>query len=179
MSETVFRKEYQQLRERYSSYFETYTDGSKCEQKVAAGTFYPKEPENSGAVRLRDGSSVFNTELEGILLALKNFSTLTKTNKKFIIYTDSFSAVEILGGKNLSIQKHQRFLQPLQKLPPQIQITIAWTPSHVSIIGHERADKLLKTVLSSRVAPFSRLCWSDLKSKVNNIMYIGTIWQEL
>ena len=31
MSETVFRKEYQQLRERYNSYFEAYTDDSKCE----------------------------------------------------------------------------------------------------------------------------------------------------
>ena len=31
-------QEYQQLREQYNSYFEAYTetDGSKCEQKVAA-----------------------------------------------------------------------------------------------------------------------------------------------
>ena len=69
-SETVFWKEYQQLRERYNSYFKAYTDGSKCEQKVAAATFYPKDPNNSVAVRLGDGSSVFNAELEGILLAL-------------------------------------------------------------------------------------------------------------
>ena len=61
-----FAKEYQQLRERYSSYFDAYIDldGSKCEQKVAAATFYPKDPENSGAVRLRDGSFVFNAELD-------------------------------------------------------------------------------------------------------------------
>ena len=50
-----------------------YTDGSKCNQKVAAATFYPTYPDNSGANRLRDGSSIFNAELEGILLALKKF----------------------------------------------------------------------------------------------------------
>ena len=50
--EKVFRKEYQQLCERYDSYFEAYIDGSKCEQKVAAATFYPKDPDNSGDVRL-------------------------------------------------------------------------------------------------------------------------------
>ena len=63
---TVFRKEYQQLRERYSSYFDAYIDldGSKCEQKVAAATFYPKDPEHFGAVRLRDGSFVFNAQLD-------------------------------------------------------------------------------------------------------------------
>ena len=36
-----FRKEYQQVHERYNSYFEAYTDGSKCEQKVAAAALYP------------------------------------------------------------------------------------------------------------------------------------------
>ena len=57
-SQTVFQKEYQQLRERYKSHFEAYTDGSKCEQKVAAAAFHPEDPDDSGIIRLRDGSSV-------------------------------------------------------------------------------------------------------------------------
>ena len=127
-SETIFRKEYQQMHERYSSYFEAYRDGSKCEQKVAAATFYPKDPKNSEAVWLREGSSVFNTELEGILLALKKFSTSTKTNKKFIIYPDSFSAVQSLRGKIFPSKNIKRFYNFLKKLPQQIQIIIAWFP---------------------------------------------------
>ena len=66
-SETVLRKEFQQLRERYNSYFEAYTDGSKSEHKVAAAAFFTKDPDNPKTARLRDGSSVFNAELEGIL----------------------------------------------------------------------------------------------------------------
>ena len=123
--ETVFRKEYQQLRERHNSYFEAYTDGSKCEQKVAAVTFYPEDPDGPGTIRLRDGSSVFNAELESILLALKKFSTLTKTDKKFIIYTDSLSAVESLQGRTFRTKNIKCFYSFLKKLPPQIQIIIA------------------------------------------------------
>ena len=63
-NETVFRKDYHQLRERISSCFKAYTDGSQREQKVAVATIFPEEPEHSLAVRLRDGSSVFNTEPE-------------------------------------------------------------------------------------------------------------------
>ena len=44
------------LRERYNSCFEAYTHGSKCDQKVAAATYYPKDPDNSGLVPLHDGS---------------------------------------------------------------------------------------------------------------------------
>ena len=65
-SETVFGKEYQQLRERYNSYFEACTDGSKYEQKVAAVAYYTKDPDDLGTIRLRDGSFVFNDELQGI-----------------------------------------------------------------------------------------------------------------
>ena len=49
-----------------------------------------KDPDNPKTTRLRDGSSVFNAELEGILLALKKFLTLSQP-KNFIIYTDSLS----------------------------------------------------------------------------------------
>ena len=62
--------------EQYNSYFEAYTYGSKCEEKITAATFYPK---NSGAVLLRDGGSVFNAELESILLVQMKFLALTKT----------------------------------------------------------------------------------------------------
>ena len=115
-SETVFRKEYQQLRERYNSYFEAYTDGSRCEQKVAAAAFYMKDPDDPGITRLRDGSSVFSAELEGLHLAPKKFLTMYKYRKSFIVYTVSFSAVESLRGKNFRTKNIKRFLQSTQKI---------------------------------------------------------------
>ena len=176
-SETVFRKEYQQLRERYNSHFEAYTDGSKCEQKVAAAAFYPEDPDDPGTTRLRDGSSVFNAELEDLHLTLKKFVTMYKSRKNFIVYTDSFSAVESLRGKSFRTKNVKRFYNLLKKLPPQVQVVIAWIPSHVGISGNEKADGLAKAALTSSLTAHSHICWSDLKPKI--VMYIDTIWQEL
>ena len=128
--ETVLRKEFQQLRERYNSYFEAYTDGSKSEYKVAAAAFFTKDPDNPKTTRLGDGSSVFNAELEGILLTIKNFLTLPQY-KRFIIYTDSLSAVESLRNKTFKTKNVKRFYNLLKKIPPQTQLVIAWVPSHV------------------------------------------------
>ena len=58
--------------------------------------------------------SGFNAELEVVLLALKKFSTLTKIFKKFIIYTDSFSAVESLQGKTFRSKNIKRFYNLLK-----------------------------------------------------------------
>ena len=173
-SETVFRKEYQLLRERYNSYFEAYTDRSRCEQKVTAAAFYLKDPDNPGTIRLRDGSSSFNAELEGINLALKKFVTLSKTNKHCIISTDSFSAVERLRGKTFQTKNVRRFYKLATASP---KVVIAWIPSHVSISGNKGADGLEKVALTSSWAALSHVCWSDLKRRVD--MYIRTVWQEL
>ena len=175
-SETVLRKEFQQLRERYNSYFEAYTDGSKSEHKVAAAAFFTKDPDNPKTIRLRDGSSVFNAELEGILLALKKFLTLSQP-KNFIIYTDSLSAVESLRNKTFETKNVKRFYNLLKKIPPQTQLVIAWVPSHVGISGNEKADRLAKAALTSSSAAHSRVCWSDLKPRVDT--YICTAWQAL
>ena len=143
---------------------------------MAAAAFYPKDPGDPRTIRLRDGS-VFNAELEGIHLALKKFLTLTKTNKNFIIYTDSFSAVETLQGKNFRTKNIKRFYNLLKKLLPQAQVVKAWIPWHVGISGNERADRLAKAALTSSLVARSHVCWSYLISRV--VMYIGTIWQEL
>ena len=149
----------------------------KCEQKMAAAAFYPVDPDEPRTTRLRDGSSVFNAELEGLHLALKKFLTLYKSRKNFIVYTDSFSAVESLRGKSYRAKNVKRVYNLLKKLPPQVQVVMAWIPSHVGISGHERADGLAKAALPSSLTARSHMCWSDLKPKI--VMYIDTIWQKL
>ena len=169
-SETVLRKEYQQLRERYNPYFEAYTDGSKSEHKVAAAAFFTKDPDNPKITRLRDASSVFNAELEGILLSLKKFLTLPQY-KRFIINTDSLSAVESLRSKTFKTKNVKRFYNLLKKIPPQTQLVIAWVPSHVGIPENEKADRLAKAALTSSLAAHSQVCWSDLKPRVDTYIY--------
>ena len=123
-----------------------------------------------------DGSSVFNAELEGILLTIKKFLTLPQY-KRFIIYTDSLSAVESLRNKTFKTKNVKRFYNLLKKIPPQTQLVIAWVPSHVGISGNEKADRLAKAALTSSLAAHSQVCWSDLKPRVDT--YICTAWQAL
>ncbi|GFS16238.1 RNA-directed DNA polymerase from mobile element jockey [Elysia marginata] len=69
-SEMVFRQKFAQLREKHTTYNEAFTDGSQRE-KVAAASFYPKDPDKPEQTRLNDDFTVFNAELEGISLAFK------------------------------------------------------------------------------------------------------------
>ncbi|GFS01981.1 proline-rich receptor-like protein kinase PERK2 isoform X2 [Elysia marginata] len=50
-----------QLREKYVSYYEAFTDGSKSE-KGAAASFYPKDPDYSEQTHLNNDSAEFNSE---------------------------------------------------------------------------------------------------------------------
>ena len=144
--------------------------------KLAAAAFFTKDPDNPKTARLRDGSSVFNAELEGILLTIKKFLTLQQF-KNFVIYTDSLSAVESLRCKTFKTKNVKRFYNLLKKIPPQTQLVIAWVPSHVGIPGNERADRLAKAALTSSLAAHSQVCWSDIKTRVDT--YICTAWQTL
>ena len=134
---------------------------------MAGAAFYPEDPDDPGIIRLRDGPSVFNAELEGILLAIKKFLILSKSKENFMISTDSFSAVESLRGKNFQTKNVKRFYNLRKKLPLQVEVVLAWIPSHVGISGNERADGLAKVTLTSSLAARSHLCWSDLKPKVD------------
>ena len=151
-SETVFRKEYQQLRERYNSYLKHTQMVQSVSRKWQLLHFILKTVITPELSDYETGPLFFNAELKGRLLPLKKFSTLTKTNKKFIIYTDSFSAALSLQGKTFRTKNIKRFYNLLKKLPPQIQIIIAWIPSHVSITRNEIAGKLAKAALTSSLA---------------------------
>ena len=102
---------------------------------------------------------------------------MTKTNTNFTIYTGSVSVVESLRGKTFRTKNIKRFYSLLKKLPRQVQVLIAWIPSHEGISGKEGIDRLAKAALTSSLAARSHVCWSDLKSRVD--MYICTICQEL
>ena len=118
----------------------------------------------------------YPTSPQGMLLALKKFLTLSQP-KNFIIYTDSLSAVESLRNKTFKIKNVKRFYNLLKKIPPQTQLVIAWVPSHVGVSGNEKADRLAKAALTLNLAAHSRVCWSNLKPRVDT--YICTAWQAL
>ena len=101
-NELTFRNEFKRVEEKYSgnNFCPFYTDGSKRDEKVAAASFCPKHPNRSQSIRLRDNSSVFNAELQGILLAVKGFKPLTYKYDNLVLYTDSLSVCRAIECKN-------------------------------------------------------------------------------
>ncbi|GFS08185.1 RNA-directed DNA polymerase from transposon X-element [Elysia marginata] len=136
-SETVFRQEFAHLREKYAAYKEAFTDESKSE-KVAAASFYPKDPDEPDQTRLNDDSTVFNAELEGISLALK---FKRKRFLRSVIYTDSLSAaIQALQGKIFKNKNVSRIYNLLAKMTLRTKVVLVWIPSHVGIPGNEKVD---------------------------------------
>ncbi|GFR64126.1 Pol-like protein [Elysia marginata] len=161
-SEMVFRQEFAQLREKYAAYKEAFTDGSKSE-KVAAASFYPKDPDKQEQTRFNYDSTVFNAELEGISLALKYFKR--KRILRSVIYTDSLSAIQALQGKILKNKNVARIYNLLAKMAPRTKVVLVWIPSHVGIPGNEKVDELAKLALNQEIHDDKQVIWSDLKLK--------------
>ena len=175
---TVFKQEFLNLREKFFSenFCEVYTDGSKRERKVAAAAFSPNYPEDPSVLRLRDGSSVFSAELEGILLALRKIKILSRKNEKFVIFTDSLSAIQAIQNKNFKNNNVKRIYNLVKSITSQVSLFLVWIPAHVGIQGNEKADQLAKSTLEKSENKNHYLCWSDLKPEVNK--YINDILQK-
>ena len=126
------------IEKKYPGYHQIYTDGSHKDNKSAAACW------NSSfqlKCRLEDGTSIFTTELYAIYTAI-NFIKQRIFGGKYLILSDSLSAINALKSNNLS----SHFLLPkiatlLHSLEPT-EVIIEWVPSHMGIAGNESADKL-------------------------------------
>ncbi|GFO26432.1 Pol-like protein [Plakobranchus ocellatus] len=175
-SEVAYQKEFFRIKEKFSNHYAVFTDGSKLEEKVAAAAYFPEHPDRSKATRLRDGTSVFSAELEGIALALTEIRKLSKYHKNVVIYSDSLSALRAIQSKNFKVIEIRRLYNLIRKFPPYVHISFVWIPAHVGIRGNENVDKLAKAALNIASCSGKLICYSDLKPKINS--YINSVWQK-
>ncbi|GFO15241.1 Pol-like protein [Plakobranchus ocellatus] len=175
-SEVAYQKEFFRIKEKFSNQYAVFTDGSKLEEKVTAAAYFPEHPDRSKATRLRDGASVFSAELEGIALALTEIRKLSKYHKKFVIYSDSLSALQAIQSTNFKVIDIRRLYNLIRKFPPHVHISFVWIPAHVGIQGNENVDKLAKAALNRASCSGKLIRYSDLKPKINS--YINPVWQK-
>ncbi|GBO38957.1 hypothetical protein AVEN_164361-1 [Araneus ventricosus] len=101
-------------------------------------------PSDTLSYRLHNCCSVFTTELVAIFCALQEISP--SRQRKFIIYTDSMSALETLS--HYDTQMHPVGLEILSILQflrnKSFNIIFCWVPSDVGISGNETADAIAK-----------------------------------
>ena len=119
-------------------------------------------------------SSIFSAECLAISLALD--IALLSREKKFLILSDSLSALQALKGRNdthFIVKKIlKRYLKLLQRGK---EVTLMWIPSHMGIRGNHKADEKAKEALGSENL-FIKTCYKDFGycSK----QYVKRLWQE-
>ena len=91
----VFEQAFLEITSRHPNYVQIFTDGSKVDEKVAAAAVSSVAPNSPFSCRLRDHCSIYTAELQAILFALKQ--AYQSQEKKFMIFSDSLSALQALG----------------------------------------------------------------------------------
>ncbi|GBL78442.1 putative RNA-directed DNA polymerase from transposon X-element [Araneus ventricosus] len=165
----TFQQLFYHHRYQYSSFIPIFTDGSKSDGHVGCGVVSPSD---TLSYRLHNFCSIFTAELVAIFCALREISP--SNQRKFIIYTDSMSALQTLS--HYDIQMHPVALKILSILhflrKEGFSIIFCWVPSHVGISGNEIADSIAKfasTFLTQDIP------YSDVKKSF--VSHLHTTWQ--
>ena len=108
-----------------------YFNSSKVDEKVAAAAVLSVTPNSHCSCRLRDHCSTYTAELQAILFALKQ--AYQSQERKFMIFTDSLSALQALGKLKTD---HPLLMKILQELLHKIdadqrEIVFMWVPGLV------------------------------------------------
>ena len=91
----MYKQAFLEITSRHQNYVQIFTDGSKVDEKVAAAAVSYAAPNSPFSCRLRDHRSIYTAELQAILFALKQ--AYQSQERKFMIFSDSLSALQVLG----------------------------------------------------------------------------------
>ena len=158
---------------KYPDYTHFYTDGSKTDEITSYGVFSNLGTSSS---RIRNLSSIFTAEAEGIKRALRFILISPNINRKYVIFSDSKSVLESLQNfstKNTVIKETIDLIQRI--LISRKTVKFCWVPGHVGIVGNENADQAAKRAQRREEPPHYRLPHTDLYPKVST--FVKQNWQ--
>ncbi|ELU18078.1 hypothetical protein CAPTEDRAFT_197082 [Capitella teleta] len=142
-------------------------DGSKSDSAVACSA-----TADNLQIRLPDSASIFSAEL----LAIYKVLTLLECSASSSSSTDSLLSLQGIGNFNI---KHPYVVKILEKCTllhkKGIDLVMTWCPSHVGVMGNERADLLAKEALSFTTCTI-RIPSSDFKPITHE--FYKEKWQE-
>ncbi|GBO04048.1 hypothetical protein AVEN_124230-1 [Araneus ventricosus] len=170
-ADIIYQQIFIEHRQEYDDFIAIYTDGSKSADHVSFAVVFPN---TTFSVKLHSSCSVFTAETAAVLLALEKISDCLE--RKFIIYTDSLSVLESLKSFYMHSHHHPLVLNVLHLLNKlaslYFNILLCWVPSHVGIVGNEKADKAAKlaTAPTNSSTPLT-----DFKKYTKLLFY--TKWQ--
>ena len=166
----VYKAKYHEIRQQYSHHMPIYTDGSKDGASVAAAAITKYHTFQS---RLPNHTSIFTAELKAILLAFKYIQQTRNT--KFIIFCDSLSSLIAICNLKIDNPIILKVLDMYNQLAESNEILICWVPSHIGILGNEKADQAAKAALTHEIEHFY-IPYSDYQQVIQT--YLIRKWQE-
>lgn len=134
-----------------NSYIQLYTDGSKMQHRTSFA-FYDSFLNTGKSYECNNNFSVFSTELLGLIYALEHINDNYCAKNKFLILSDSMSALQAIKNNNIRasvnylILKLKSYVSSLCKR--NIIVRFCWVPGHSGIIGNETVDKLTKSTVN-------------------------------
>ena len=156
----------------HKDHIKLYTDGSKSGSGVGCAVIHEG---TAYTAKLPDCASIFTAELTAVVAALD--LTFHSSGTKFVIYSDSRSALEAIKKFNSFhplVQKVQEWLFRISCRRKSVRF--CWVPSHVGIHGNEEADREAKTATIDPDCFFDKVPPSDLKRPIRS--YVLRKWQE-
>ncbi|GFR04799.1 nucleolar protein 56 [Trichonephila clavata] len=161
---STYRTLYLEHRELFSDYEPIFTDGSKSESHVGSALVSLSTVITDA---LPISASIYTAELHALRIAMEHISL--SRGKKFIIYTDSLSALQSIVSLHSS--SHPILVDITYALANHLKkedIRFCWIPGHAGITGNELADTAARSATgSSERFPIPH---SDLKA---------CLWQKL
>ena len=134
-----YQSEFGIITSKYPAFNHIYTDGSKCDSRVACAAV---SSNYTCCERLPDQASIFTAELRALQLAL----SIIKKEKfhSYIIFTDSLSSLQALHNLNFNNPLIHSIIHSLDLISNKFNVIFCWIPGHCGIKGNCEADKKAK-----------------------------------
>jgi len=165
------------INKNYADHTQIYTDGSKDPDRnltgAAAVVTVNGQVHHVLSYKLNHLLSILTCELIAIRQALIWISKQTNGNKNYTILSDSLSSIQaIQSGTSKArpdlIEQVRTILTVIEA--KGISVTLTWLPSHVGVIGNERADTAAKKASQSGhtfpMAPHVHELYAYIKDRV-------------
>ena len=168
-----YKQLFLELSSSYPNHSKIFTDGSKCNEKVAAAAAADSNFKSPSLCRLPDNCSIYTAELHAIHLALRLICQSKK--KSFLVLSDSLSVLKSISNAKCDHPLLVDLFNLYFKLCDNKDIVFAWVPGHVGIRGNNVVDLAAKHALEKSINRRMAVPYSDCKVLTN--VYVKKLWQ--